>query len=106
MRICTGRSLDDGRLCLDRPEDPARCWAQSTTEYVSCTNPPLGTIYLEERRIQREQSLLLRLGSKRLGAPDVSTIETLKAIKDVERLERVGEALLSASSWQELLATQ
>jgi hypothetical protein len=49
--------------------------------------------------------LLLRLGRIRFGAPDPATEAALTATKDLERLERMGEAILTAQSWQELLAT-
>jgi hypothetical protein len=62
--------------------------------------------YLEEGCIQGEQRLLLRQGRKRFGEPGEEDITALKAIKDIERLERLGDAVFTANSWQELLATQ
>jgi hypothetical protein len=56
-------------------------------------------------RIDGEQRLLLRQGTKRFGPPDEATVAALKAIKDSERLERLGDAVITAASWQELLAT-
>jgi hypothetical protein len=51
------------------------------------------------------QRLLLRLGRRTLGDPDEATKEALKAITDLERLERIGERLPDVSTWQELLQT-
>jgi hypothetical protein len=55
--------------------------------------------------VQGEQRLLLHLGRKRLGPPDEATVAALKAIMDLDRLERLGDAVIDAASWQELLAT-
>ncbi len=60
---------------------------------------------LEEGCIKGEQRLLLRQGRKRLGQPDEAIITALHAIKDVDRLERLGDAVIDVASWQELLAT-
>ena len=60
---------------------------------------------LTEGCIKGEQRLLLRLGRKRLGQPDEATIAALHAIKDLDRLERLGDAVIDVGSWQELLAT-
>lgn len=49
--------------------------------------------------------LVLRLGRKQLGAVDESTEAALKSIRDPERLERLADAILTAKTWQELLAT-
>jgi hypothetical protein len=59
----------------------------------------------EEGFIKGEQHMLLRQGRKRLGPPDEASVASLKAIKDLDRLERLGDAVLTAGSWQELLAT-
>lgn len=55
--------------------------------------------------IQRSHRLLLRLGSKQLGTPDEGVEKELKSIQNLDRLERLADAILSAKSWQELLAT-
>jgi hypothetical protein len=36
----------------------------------------------------------------RFGAPDPATEAALAAMKDLERLERMGEAIFTAHSWQ------
>jgi hypothetical protein len=60
---------------------------------------------LDEGRVEGEIRPLLRQGRKRFGPPDPPTESALKATKDLERLERMGEAVLTVNSWQELLAT-
>ncbi len=61
--------------------------------------------YLEEGARRGTVRVLLRLGQKRLGAPDEATVLTLNKIRDLDRLERLSDAILTATSWQELLAT-
>ncbi len=60
-----------------------------------------------ERRgeIQGQLRVLLRLGQKQLGPPDAATEAELKAVRDLDRLERLADAILTAKSWAELLAT-
>lgn len=55
--------------------------------------------------LERSHRLLLRLGRKCFGPPDAAAESALTAIKDLERLERLADAILTATSWQELLAT-
>ena len=55
--------------------------------------------------IRTSHRLLLRLGRKRFGAADPSTEAALTAIQDLDRLERMAEAVLTVNSWQELLST-
>ena len=62
-------------------------------------------IILDEGRLEGEIRLLLLLGQKRFGPAEPATEAALKATKDLERLERMGEAILTVSSWKELLAT-
>ena len=59
----------------------------------------------ESGMIKYAQKNLLQVGRKRLGAPDESIVEALKAITNLDRLDQLNEALLNASSWKELLAT-
>lgn len=56
-------------------------------------------------RAEAMQTLLLRLGRKRFGPEDAGTVAALEAILDVERLQDLGDRLLDANSWQDLLAT-
>ena len=77
------------------PEDGVRVMHESTAY----------DMILDEGRIEGEIRLLLRQGRKRFGPPDPPTESALTATKDLERLERMGEAVLTVNSWQELLAT-
>ena len=54
--------------------------------------------------LKGEKRLLMLQGSKRFGPPDAKTAAAIEAITDLERLEQLGERLLDASSWEELLA--
>ena len=54
-------------------------------------------------RLEEALTLLLRIGSKRLGIPDAQTKAKLEAITSVEDLEQLADRLLEAESWQELL---
>jgi hypothetical protein len=62
-------------------------------------------IILDEGRVDGMQAVIRRLGCKRLGSPDETVEFTLKAIEDIERLERIIDRLDDASDWQDLLAT-
>jgi predicted transposase YdaD len=60
----------------------------------------------EERgRLEEAKKILLRQGRKKLGLPDETVQTTLAAIKDLNRLEQLGDRLLDVSSWQELFAS-
>lgn len=60
-----------------------------------------------ERRgmVLNSHATLLRQGRKQFGPPDDVTETALKAILDLDRLERLTDALWTAKSWPELLAT-
>ena len=62
---------------------------------------------LREGRITGEQTLLLRMGTKRFGGPPATTIAAIEAIKDIERLEALGERILDQGirDWDDLLRT-
>jgi hypothetical protein len=47
-----------------------------------------------EGRVAREQRMLLRQRTKRLGEPDAATVAPIEAIEDVDRLESLGERIL------------
>jgi len=49
---------------------------------------------------------LLRQGRNKFGPPDAATEAALTAIQDLDRLERLADAVFTATSWQELLATR
>ena len=58
---------------------------------------------VEEGRAEEARQFLLRLGRKRFGQPGAEVVTTIQAIPDVRRLEELGERLLEADTWQELL---
>jgi hypothetical protein len=62
-------------------------------------------LLLEEGEIKGKVGAILRIGRNRLGPPDTVTEAALKAIKDLERLDRLTDAVLTVNCWQELLAT-
>lgn len=62
-------------------------------------------LYEEKGRIEECHRLLFRMGWNRFGAPDVETGAALRSIQDLDRLERMADALLTVRSWEEFLAT-
>lgn len=60
---------------------------------------------VEEGELKNSHKLLLRIGRKQFGEADAASEAELKSIRDLERLERLADAILTAKSWQELLAT-
>jgi hypothetical protein len=62
-------------------------------------------LILEEGEIKGLQETLLIQGKVRFGPPDQRTETALKSVTDLDRLERMAIALLSAPGWEELLAT-
>jgi hypothetical protein len=60
---------------------------------------------LDEGRAEGSQRVLLRQGRKRFGEPDAATQALLRAVTDLDRLDRMAERILEVSSWQELLQT-
>jgi hypothetical protein len=54
--------------------------------------------------LEAQIRLLLRLARMRLGPADPAIESALKQTKDLERVERMAEAVLTAASWQELLS--
>jgi hypothetical protein len=60
---------------------------------------------IDEGRVEEAHRFILRMSGKRFGPPDEGAKATLTAIEDLDRLELLGEQLLEAKSWQELLAS-
>ena len=54
--------------------------------------------------IRGKISTLLRLGRTRFGDIDAVAEAALTSINDLDRLERLDDAILTANSWRELLA--
>ena len=61
----------------------------------------------KDGRITEARRMLLRLGTKRFRTPDATTLAALEAIKDIDRLEAIGERILDPEihDWDELLQT-
>jgi predicted transposase YdaD len=59
---------------------------------------------LEQGEIQGARKLLIRLGRIRFGRLPKATRTAIEAIDDLERLERLSERLLTATSWADLLS--
>ena len=57
----------------------------------------------EEGRVDEARRLLIRLGTRRFGSPGADTAARLSQIDDLETLERLSDALLTATSWGEIL---
>ena len=58
----------------------------------------------QEGRIEGARALILRQGQARFGPPDEPTRTAIEAINDLERLERLSDRVLTATTWAELLA--
>ena len=56
-------------------------------------------------RIEGEQQFLTRLGTKRFGPPNATTVTAIEAIRDLEKLGTLAERILDADirSWDDLL---
>jgi predicted transposase YdaD len=64
-----------------------------------------GRAEAERRAVERERRILIAAGGRCFGPPDASVLAALGAIRDEDRLCRLGERLADAQSWDELLAT-
>ena len=58
-----------------------------------------------EAQAEALQKTVLRLGKLRIGKPSKQIVSAVGAITDVDRLERLTEKILQATTWQELLDT-
>ncbi len=59
----------------------------------------------QEGRVEESHRMLLRQAGQRFGSPDRAMEAALRAVRDLDRLERLADAVLTAHSWQEFLAT-
>jgi predicted transposase YdaD len=59
-----------------------------------------------EGRAEGERLALLRLGSRRLGAPDRRVAAAIDGLADLGRIERMIDRVLDARDWDDLLATE
>ncbi len=60
---------------------------------------------VDEGQEKHAKKTVLLVGEKKLGPADTSVKDRLKAIKDLERLDRMIIQALTATSWQEVLDT-
>jgi hypothetical protein len=60
---------------------------------------------LDEGQEKHAKKLVLLFGEKRLSPPDESVKTRLEGITDLERLDRMIFQAVTASSWEEILAT-
>jgi len=58
-----------------------------------------------EGRVEGTQNTILRLARRICGNPPPTVESALRAITDLERLERISDRVLDAGSWEELIAT-
>ena len=60
----------------------------------------------EEGRIAEAQHFLVRVGTKRIGKPNSAIVAAIEAIRDVERLESLGDRIVEPDvrDWESLLA--
>jgi hypothetical protein len=56
-------------------------------------------------RTVESQSLVLLVAGQRFGQPQAAVEAAVRAITDRDRLERMAARLLSATDWNDLLAT-
>ena len=56
----------------------------------------------EEGALQEAQSLLIRIGGKRLGMPSEKIESRVLAITDIRQVEMLCERVLDVETWQEL----
>jgi hypothetical protein len=91
----------EGLLRCTLPRPRATCYMQESSAYH--------IMFDEGRDMGRleglAQRLLLRHGSRRFGEPDHTTEKSLLAITDLDRLDRLTDAVLTTTNWRELLAT-
>ena len=58
-----------------------------------------------ERRVVQRLRALLDLGTEKFGVPSASVVDRLDRSDDLDTLDHLLTGILTASSWQELVAT-
>ncbi len=61
---------------------------------------------LRKGRVQEAVAVLLRLGRKRFGPADDAVAARLRAIDDIDRLDRMTDRIFDATDWTDLLGTE
>jgi predicted transposase YdaD len=56
----------------------------------------------QEGRLEGVRRTLVRLGTRRLGAPEAAILARLDRIEDLDVLDRLTDDVLSVSSWADL----
>ena len=59
---------------------------------------------LDRGRVDEARRIVLRQGSIRFGEPGPAVLAALEAIRASERLEALADRVLTATSWEDLLA--
>jgi hypothetical protein len=59
----------------------------------------------EKGAVEHARKLLMRLGHAKFGPPSSTHLAAINAIGDLDRLDALGERILTANSWGELLTT-
>jgi hypothetical protein len=73
-------------------------WGEGTSPFLN--------IFRDEAGLVTLRKLILRLGRQRFGPhPTQKQREKLECMIDLDRMERIVDRLLSATSWSDLLAT-
>lgn len=62
-------------------------------------------LIFQKGRANEAANLILRVGRKRFPNTPADAEQRLKAVSDVERLERMADRILDAADWDDLLAT-
>lgn len=58
-----------------------------------------------EAELRSHIGILLRLGRKKFGPPEAAVVTEFTEVTDLDRLGRMADAIFTATSWEELLAT-
>ncbi len=60
---------------------------------------------INDGRLEEARRFLIRQGTKRFREPDATTVSALEAIRDIDRLEAIGERILDPDlhGWEDLL---
>ena len=63
---------------------------------------------INDGRLEEARRFLIRLGTKRFREPDATTVSALEAIRDIDRLEAIGERIVEPDlhGWEDLLQAQ
>jgi hypothetical protein len=79
--------------------------ARARAEEAQARGEALGEARGEARgRLTEARALLVRIGTARFGAPDLTITTRIEAIHSLEDLERMADRLLQVENWQELLS--